>query len=107
MTSVRSGAKKRSIDFTLTLDEFIKIVIQECHWCGEEPPLKNPKAERMPTVAAPANGIDRVDNSVGYIYYNCVASCQKCNVAKNNYDREEFLKWVKKIYSHQFQEVVA
>ena len=104
MTSVKSGAKKRGLEFSLTLDQYISIVSQNCYWCGEEPLLKNPKAERMPTIPAPANGIDRLNNEVGYVYANCVPSCQKCNVAKNNYDTQEFLQWVKKIYEFNFKE---
>ena len=104
--SVKGGAKKRNIEYMLSLEQFKNIVKNNCYWCGEKPPLKNPKAERMPTLPAPANGIDRINNSIGYIYDNCVASCQKCNIAKNNYSEKEFLEWIKKVYMHQFQEVV-
>ena len=102
MASVKSGARKRGIDYSLSFEQFKNIVQRQCFWCNTEPPLKNPKGERMPTMPAPANGIDRLDNSMGYVYNNCVASCQMCNVAKNNHSEEEFLAWVKRLYEFKF-----
>jgi len=105
--TVKSGARKRGYKFNITLDEFKAIVIKKCYWCGEDAPLKNPQSYKMPTLPAPAHGIDRLDNSVGYVYDNCVASCRVCNVAKNNSSIEEFRLWIKKIYKYQFQEVIS
>jgi hypothetical protein len=102
IASVKSGAKKRGIAYELSFDQFKDIVQDNCFWCGEKPASKNPKGERMPTIPAPANGIDRIDNSIGYIYTNCVASCQVCNVAKNNHTEQEFLAWIEKIYKFKF-----
>ena len=39
------------------------------------------------------NGVDRRDNSLGYILNNCVSCCSSCNFAKNNKTEEEFLIW--------------
>lgn len=102
--SMRGGAKRRGISYELSFEEFKEIVSMNCHWCGIEPTLKKPKKERMPTLSAPAHGIDRVDNSLGYVYNNCVASCQMCNIAKNNKSKEEFLLWIKRVYANQFKE---
>jgi hypothetical protein len=107
IASIKSGAKKRGYGYELSFDEFKSIVSQPCYWCGIEAPLKNPKGERMPTLPAPAHGIDRLDNSIGYIYDNCVASCQTCNVAKNNSGANEFRSWIKRVYNNQFQEVIS
>jgi 5-methylcytosine-specific restriction endonuclease McrA len=106
-TSIQHGAKRRGYSYELSFDQYKDIVTRPCYWCGIEPPLKNPKGERMPTLPAPAHGIDRLDNAVGYIYNNCVASCQICNVAKNNSSVADFRSWIEKIYLYQFQEVVA
>lgn len=107
IASVKSGAKKRGYSYELSFDEFKDIVSQPCYWCGVEPPLKNPKGERMPTLPAPAHGIDRLDNAVGYVYNNCVASCQTCNVAKNNSSAKDFRSWIEKIYLYQFKEITV
>jgi len=105
--SIKSGAKKRGYSYELSFDEFKEVVSQPRHWCGIAPPLKNPKAERMHTLPAPAHGIDRIDNNHGYTYSNSVPSCQRCNVAKNNSTKSEFLSWIERVYAHQFQEVVV
>ncbi len=102
-TSVQHGAKRRCYEYNLSFEQYKEIVTKSCYWCGVEPPLKNPKAQRMPTLPAPAHGIDRIDNSVGYTYNNCVASCQTCNVAKNNSSAKDFLAWIQKVYVHQFK----
>lgn len=38
------------------------------------------------------NGVDRIDNLVGYTDGNCVPCCQSCNIAKNSFSVEEFTK---------------
>lgn len=102
VASVKSGARKRNIEYSLSFEQFKDIVQDNCFWCNASPPLKMPKGERMPTLPAPANGIDRLDNSIGYVYANCVASCQMCNVAKNNHSEKEFLSWVQRLYEFKF-----
>jgi hypothetical protein len=47
------------------------------------------------------NGLDRVDNTLGYLPGNVVACCTQCNGAKLNYTQEEFLFWANQLYSHQ------
>ena len=106
-TSVQHGAKRRGYEYKLSFEEYKDIVTKPCYWCGIEPPLKNPKGERVPTLPAPAHGIDRLDNTIGYTYDNCVSSCQTCNVAKNNSSAIEFRSWIERVYANQFQEVVS
>ena len=44
-------------------------------------------------------GIDRVDNSVGYLPSNCISCCSWCNRAKNNGTLANFVDKCKKIAS--------
>jgi len=44
------------------------------------------------------NGIDRVDNAIGYLTDNCVACCKVCNRAKLQMSKNEFFDHIKKIY---------
>ena len=48
------------------------------------------------------NGIDRINNAIGYINNNVVPCCWKCNRFKGNMDREELLKHATKVclYNH-------
>jgi len=46
------------------------------------------------------NGIDRVDNNIGYLLYNCKPCCANCNYLKKEYDYTEFLNKCKQIYEY-------
>jgi hypothetical protein len=87
---------------SLTLEEFANIIKQNCHYCNEPPRLikylaKNKICYRENLIA---NGIDRVDSSIGYIKENCVPCCKKCNTAKNNLTLNEFKDHITKIYNY-------
>ena len=79
---------QRKIGFTLTLDEFKKLVEQPCVFCGV-----HPQAEPM--------GIDRRDNHIGYAFWNCQSCCGPCNRLKSSFDQQTFLELVSKISRHQ------
>jgi hypothetical protein len=78
-------AKQRNLSFALTLDEFEKIVQAACVFCGEQPAL----------------GVDRKDNRIGYIPWNCQAACGVCNFMKRAMLHHNFLFQVLKIAKHQ------
>ena len=60
------------------------LIYADCYYCGKFPNK--------------VNGIDRVNNSVGYTYDNCVPCCKRCNYLKNKTTQEEFAQWVIDIY---------
>jgi hypothetical protein len=98
-TRYKDGAKLRNYAFDLSKDDFIKITQQNCHYCGCEPYLiNNPKSNSGKFVY---NGIDRVDNTKGYILDNVVPCCKRCNVAKHNMTYDDFIKLVKQIYNNR------
>lgn len=78
-------AKKAGYKMTLSLKDFDFITSNQCSYCGE-------KEKRR--------GIDRVDNSVGYLKENCVSCCGKCNMMKMKLSKEDFLSHIKKIYEY-------
>ena len=49
------------------------------------------------------NGIDRIDNNIGYTNENSVPCCKTCNFAKNILSESQFYLWIKKIYEHNFK----
>lgn len=78
-------AKARNLSFSITLAEFEALVNARCYWCGQYG----------------ANGIDRVDNRIGYISSNCVAACMECNFAKRVMLPERFLRMAERIAKYQ------
>ena len=73
----RCGARKRKISFDLSQDEFFSLIRQECAYCGR----------------LGLNGVDRVDNSQGYIRGNTVPCCPICNIAKKSMSVQDFISW--------------
>jgi hypothetical protein len=43
------------------------------------------------------NGVDRIDNSIGYTKENCVPCCTICNWAKSNRGVDEFKDYIEGI----------
>jgi len=65
----------------IAYDFFKKTVTQPCYYCGNEP----------------INGIDRLDNSKGYVSDNCIPCCSICNWMKHKKNVIDFLYQVYKI----------
>jgi len=93
--------KKRSNGvFEFTREEFQKITQQNCYYCGADP---NQEVKvQSDSGSYFYNGIDRVDNSMGYSKNNCVPCCKVCNIAKHNMTKDEFLNWINRVYIHRF-----
>ena len=83
------SAKERKRDFTLTKDEFRKLTISKCYYCGTEP--NQLFGANRSNGKYKYNGIDRKDNNRGYIKENCVPCCGNCNICKGKMDYEDFI----------------
>lgn len=97
-TIYKSGAKSRGIEFSLTKEEFLSLVVQPCNYCGALP--KN-ETKNATSGSFFYNGLDRVDSSMGYSTDNVVPCCIICNKAKSTLSLQEFLEWVSTINGYQ------
>jgi len=86
----RQDAERRSIPFNLTLEEFTEIVSKPCYFCGSE--HSNMLINKKGYGEFRYSGIDRVDNSIGYLVGNCLSCCSKCNALKNGITKEMIYK---------------
>lgn len=88
----KRNAGKRGLAWELSLDEFIELIERDCHYCGARPCnfWRKPGARNSLFY----NGVDRRDNSLGYLPSNCVTCCKFCNFAKGGFPLEEFLDWI-------------
>jgi len=97
----QGAAKKRNKEWNLTFEEFKTIVSQDCHYCGMPPKMIQFLYSNLKSINEHnkfvRNGIDRVDNSVGYIRENVVACCKECNFAKKDMSVESFIAMAKRI----------
>lgn len=78
--SYKYWAKRKNLAFEISEDDFEGIRFDACRYCRRKP-LEN---ERF--------GVDRLDNSLGYVEGNCVTACSECNYMKSSYIESEFLK---------------
>jgi len=77
----RDGAKKRNMEFNLTLEEFSSYWQLDCNYCGSS----------IATI-----GLDRIDSSIGYNINNIVPCCSRCNEMKMDSSTEA---WMDKMFT--------
>lgn len=101
----RKGAKRRGLEFRLSRADMYDLTKQRCSYCGCEPNqvIRNPSWKDSYTY----NGLDRVNNAVGYTLDNVVTCCKTCNYAKGQMLHEQFLAWIKQAYLNLFTEYHA
>lgn len=80
----RRGAEKRGLLFEITKDRYMKIISSDCFYCG---------------CAPGRTGVDRFDNSIGYIDENVVPSCMSCNRMKNDHVFFDFIGRITRLWS--------
>lgn len=81
------GAKKRGYLFDLSFDQFTILINQPCTYCGQ---IKS-------------NGVDRIDNSVGYTLENSAPCCSLCNDIKKDRSVKEMYTHILKMIKHTFK----
>ena len=97
LTRYKMQATKRNLVFDITLEQFKKLVESDCFYCGK-PPSNRTYHNKM-NGSYIYNGIDRVDNSKGYVIDNCVPCCKMCNWIKLHISKQDFYAKIIKIYN--------
>lgn len=92
-------AKEREFAFDLTQDEFRTLTKQDCFYCGVEPAIIHKRL--ISNGEYICNGVDRLDNSIGYTTNNCVPCCTRCNMMKKCMSLDEFVASCQKISDYQ------
>jgi len=70
-------ARKKGYEFDIDLPFFWQLVWEDCVYCGAKPSNE--------CRGFKYNGLDRVDNTVGYTRSNTVPCCARCNGIKGKY----------------------
>lgn len=89
-------ARRKNREFKITKKYFLELVTRNCEYC-DTPPSSIAKTKYNDSIFM-YNGIDRVDNNVGYIVGNCVTCCETCNRAKLQMSKDEFFTWISKVF---------
>ena len=83
----KGRAQRSNIKWELTDDECFEHFKACCYFCGEECGESN-------------NGIDRLNNSIGYTHENTVTCCEMCNMMKGNLGENIFIERCRYILSY-------
>lgn len=82
----KRNARRKNRVFELSLEDFDYTTAQPCLYCNGFSSGKT------------FCGIDRLDNTQGYTFFNSVPCCKYCNKMKLDKTHEEFLDHIHKIY---------
>lgn len=74
-TEAKHSAKKREIEWQLTLEKYSSLIIMPCYYC----------ANKLGAPVKRSIGLDRLDSNKGYELENVVSCCYTCNCIKNEF----------------------
>ena len=79
--TIQKSAIIRNLPFIISIEEFIPLYKAPCYYCG----------------CSKAQGLDRIDSSIGYLVTNIVPCCHICNSMKMQLYVKDFLLQCNKI----------
>jgi hypothetical protein len=94
------GCKKRNIKTTLTKKDVFKLIFDPCFYCGRKNVNIRTIKHKYSTRIIRRNGIDRINNKLGYHKNNVVSCCGDCNEMKMARTKKEFINLIKLIYKN-------
>lgn len=89
----KGQARRKNHIFSLPKDIVLALFSSPCHYCGQ-PPSRIVRARGGDFLYT---GLDRTDNTKGYIPGNVVPCCWTCNDAKKTRGYREFIDWTHRI----------
>lgn len=102
---VKSDANRAGRTFDLPFEWFKHTIHAACHYCGRKDqnsisvPSKRPGEWLIQNFRY--NGIDRLNNGLGYEIHNCVPCCFVCNRAKQSMSYGEFMHWIEDMIQYR------
>lgn len=84
----RNRAIEKNLPFEITTEHFDSLISMPCYLCAKE------------SLDDHCNGIDRVDNTLGYIESNIQSCCGECNLMKKTFDFNFFCDKLKAVHEH-------
>lgn len=100
------SAKDRDLLFDISFDRFVELTSSNCNYCNIKPfsIIKNKTKNKNGDYIY--NGIDRVNNALGYIESNCVPCCKICNAAKGEMTLGEFKDYASRLWQNIYKPIL-
>jgi hypothetical protein len=106
ISGYKAHAKQRKQVFDIDRQVFLGLIKKDCFWCGSPPSNRirgdvvfHINGEEHKDFIFIYNGLDRINNDIGYTLNNVLPSCYVCNRARNNMTFEDFDQWIKNLIS--------
>jgi len=99
LNNYRRRAKLRGYVWDLEDEDFDSLTSSPCFYCGCLP--GNVYSSKPGLGTFTYNGIDRIDNTKGYVAGNVVPCCRTCNSAKGVMSLTEFEAWLNRVTSYR------
>jgi len=99
----KQQALRRKLLFKISIRDFETITKKNCRYCGGLPSniIKSQNTDEGEYIY---NGIDRINNSLGYINGNMAPCCKTCNYMKRTMTQEYFIDMCRKIHMNNIGE---
>ena len=82
--SYAANAKNRGLEFLLTKEEFLFLTQQNCYYCGKPPSNHGKTSLSQKKIGAYFyNGLDRINNKMGYTLSNVLPCCARDNILRS------------------------
>jgi hypothetical protein len=98
----KKSAEIRGLLWSISDEDFFSLNKNNCFYCDSSPS----KISALPSGQYTYNGVDRVNNSLGYEKGNVVACCEICNLAKRDLSYAEFSAWLNRVARHQLRDIL-
>lgn len=95
----KNSARYRNIPFELTKHDLKALIDLHCHYCNNPPKQVYAYCKGSHGYIT-YNGIDRINNDIGYVAGNIVPCCYVCNRMKGNMIKQEFLEHIRNVINH-------
>jgi hypothetical protein len=86
LATYRCSAARRGFGWQLTDEQALMMLHDKCYWHGK---------------SRETRGIDRTDNTKGYLVHNCVPCCTWCNTGKSDMTVDEWDKFIEDLATEQ------
>lgn len=96
----RRNARTRDLSWDLSMADFKRLALLDCFYCGAGPSMTMKGSPGSGDCVY--NGLDRIDNTLGYALGNVVTACKVCNHAKRDMSFDDFLAWIARLTEYHF-----
>jgi hypothetical protein len=94
----KHNAEIKKREFSLTTEQFRELTSGTCVYCGLPPSSRYQTASKNGGYIY--NGVDRINNSIGYVLENCATCCKTCNWMKRVQTTDEFISACQRVVNY-------